>query len=128
MHQIIEYCNSFTVTRPCCTPMYRQGVISKNDKFQTIGFHSSSHLNQFTSSNKRRRGHQVCVEAKTIHDSLVSLDLNPTEQLWDELWRCIRDPSLQPWNLRQPQVAPLRMGLDSLECCETLRAFNSTSL
>ena len=32
--------------------MYRQGAISKNDKFQIIGFHSSSSLNQFTSSNK----------------------------------------------------------------------------
>ena len=37
MHQVIEKCNSFTLTRSCCMPVYRQGVISKNDKFQTIG-------------------------------------------------------------------------------------------
>ena len=29
-------------------PVYIQGVNSKNDKFQTIGFHLSSSLNQFT--------------------------------------------------------------------------------
>ena len=47
----------------------------------------------------------MCVEANTNRDSLVSLDLNPTEQLWDELWRCIRDRSVQPRNLRQLQIA-----------------------
>ena len=45
MLQTIKLCNSFTLTRSYGTPMYRQGVISKNDKFQTIGFHSSSRLN-----------------------------------------------------------------------------------
>ena len=44
-------------------PEYK-GVIFKNDKFQTIGFHSSASLNQFTSSNNRY-GNQVCAEAKT---------------------------------------------------------------
>ena len=85
MHQNIKKCNSFTLTRSCCTPRYRQGVISKNDKFQTIGFHSSSSLNQFTSSNNRcvplLRGHRMCVEAKPNRDSLVSPDLNLIEQL-----------------------------------------------
>ena len=90
-------------------PVYRQGVSSKNDKFQTIGFHSSSSLNQFTSSYNWYvplwRSHCVCAEAKTIRVSLVSSDLNPIEQLWDELWQRILDHSVQPWNLRQPQVA-----------------------
>ena len=31
----------------------RQGIVSKYDKFQTSGFHLSSSLNQFTSSNNR---------------------------------------------------------------------------
>ena len=46
-----------------------------------------------------------CVEAKPNRDSLVSPDLNPIERLWDEFLRCIRDRSVQPWNLRQLQVA-----------------------
>ena len=33
------------------------------------------------------------VEAKPNRDSLVSPDLNPIEQLWDELLRCIQDRS-----------------------------------
>ena len=41
----------------------------------------------------------MCVEAKTNHDSLVSIDLNPTEQLWDELWRCIQVRSVQHRNI-----------------------------
>ena len=90
-------------------PVHRQGVISKNDKFQTIGFHSSSSLNQFTSSNNRYvplwQSHRVCAEAKTNCVSLVSSDLNPIEQPWDELWRRILDHSVQPRNLRQLQVA-----------------------
>ena len=83
--------------------MYRQGVISKNDKFQTIGFHSSSSLNQFTLSNNRyvplSRDNQVCAEAKTNCITLVSTDLNRIEQLWDEPWRRIQDRSVQPKNL-----------------------------
>ena len=63
--------------------MYIQGVISKNDRFQTIGFHSSSSLNQFNSSNNQYVplwwGKQVCAEAKTNHISLVSPDLNTIE-------------------------------------------------
>ena len=47
----------------------------------------------------------MCVEAKSNRDSLVSLDLNPIEQLWDELLRCIRDRSVQPLIIRQLQVA-----------------------
>ena len=46
----------------------------------------------------------MCVEAETNRHSLVSPDLNPIEQLWDELCRCIRDRSVQPRNLRQLQV------------------------
>ena len=88
--------------------MNRQGVISKNDKVQTIGIHSSSSLNQFISSNNRyvslSRGHLVCAEAKTNRTSLVSPDLNTIEQLVDELWRRIQDLSVQPRNLRQLQV------------------------
>ena len=83
-------------------PVHRQGVISKNDKFQTIGFHSSSSLNQFTSSNNRYvplwQSYRVCAEAKTNRVSLVSSDLNPIEQLWDELLRRILDHSVQPRN------------------------------
>ena len=109
MHQIIEQCNSFTSTRSFCTSVYRQGVISKNYKFQTIGFYSSSSLNQFTSSNNwcvpLWRGDQVCEEAKTNRVSLVSPDLNKIEQWLDELWRRIRDRSVQPRNLWQLQVA-----------------------
>ena len=45
------------------------------------------------------RSHRVCTEAKTNRVSLVSLDLNPIEQLWDELWRRILDHSVQPRNL-----------------------------
>ena len=89
--------------------VYKQGVISKNDKFQTIGFHASSSLNQFTSSSNQYiplwRGNQVCVEDKTNHVSLISPDLNTIEQLLDELWRRIWDRSMQPRNLRQLQVA-----------------------
>ena len=48
----------------------------------------------------------MCTEAKTNHVSLVSPDLITIEQLLDELWRRIRARSLQPWNLRQLQVAP----------------------
>ena len=74
-----------------------------------IGFHSSSSLNQFTSSNNRYvtlwRSHRVCAEAKTNRVSLVSSDLNPIEQLWYDFWRRILDRSLQPPNLRQLQVA-----------------------
>ena len=84
-------------------------VISKNDKFQTIGFHSNSRLNQFTSSNNRYvplwRGNQVCAEVKTNRASLVSRDLNTIEQLLDELFRRIRDRSVQPPFLWQLQVA-----------------------
>ena len=47
----------------------------------------------------------MCAEAKTNRYSLVSSNLNPIEQLWDELWRRILDRSVQPWNLRQLQVA-----------------------
>ena len=89
--------------------LYAKVVISKNDKFQIIGFHSSSRLNQFTSSNNRYfplwRGHRVCVEAKPNRDSLVSPDHNLIEQLWDELLRCIQDRSVQPRIIRQFQVA-----------------------
>ena len=45
------------------------------------------------------------VEAKPNRDSLVGPDLNPIEQLWDEILRCIRDRSVQPRNLRLFQVA-----------------------
>ena len=43
----------------------------------------------------------MCAEDKTNRVSLVSPDLTPIEQLWDELWRCIRDRSMQPGNLQQ---------------------------
>ena len=46
----------------------------------------------------------MCAEAKTNIVSLVSLDLITIEQLLDELWRRIRDHSVQPRNLRQFQV------------------------
>ena len=52
----------------------------------------------------------MCVEAKTNPYSLVSPDLNPIEQLWDDL-RCIRDRSVQPWNLRQLHVLSIKNGL-----------------
>ena len=113
--------------------MYRQWVISKNDKFQTI----RSSLNQVTSSNNRNipllRGHRVCAQAKTNRVTLVSPELNPREQLLDasELWRRIRDRSMQLLNLRQlPVFSPsrIRIGADSQECCATLRTFDLTSL
>ena len=89
--------------------MYRQGVISKNDRFQTIGFHSSSSLNQFNSSKNQYVplwwGKQVCAEAKTNHVSLVSPDLTTIEQLLDEFWQRIQDRSVQLRNLWQLQVA-----------------------
>ena len=47
----------------------------------------------------------MCAEAKTNPVSLVSTDLITIEQLLSELWRRIRDPSVQPRNLRQLQVA-----------------------
>ena len=47
----------------------------------------------------------MCADAKTNRVSLVSPDLNPIEQLLDELWRLTRDCSVQPRNLRQLQVA-----------------------
>ena len=43
----------------------------------------------------------MCAEAKTNPVSLVSTDLITIEQLLDELWRRIKDPSVQPRNLRQ---------------------------
>ena len=46
----------------------------------------------------------MSAEAKTNQVSLVSPDLNTIEQLLDELWRRIRDRSVQPRNLRQLQV------------------------
>ena len=47
----------------------------------------------------------MCVEAKPKRDSLVSPDLNPIEQLRDELLRCIRDRTVQPRIFRQLWVA-----------------------
>ena len=47
----------------------------------------------------------MCTEAKTNRVSLAKPDLITTEQLLDELWRRIRDRSVQPQNLRQLQVA-----------------------
>ena len=77
--------------------------------FQTIGFHSSSSLNQFTSSNNRYephyRGNQVSEKAKTNRVSLVSPDLNTIEQLLDEPSRRIQDHALHSRNLQQLQVA-----------------------
>ena len=85
--------------------MYRQRAISKNNKFQTIGFR----LNQFTLSNNRYvplwQGNQVCAEAQKKRVSLESPDLKTIEQLLGELWGRIRDLSVQPSNLRQLQVA-----------------------
>ena len=52
-------------------------------------------------------------EAKTNHVSLVSPDLNRIEQLLDELWRCIRDRSVQPWSFRQLHG----MGVDFQKRC-----------
>ena len=46
----------------------------------------------------------MCAEAKTNPVKLGSPDLNTIEQLWDELWRRIGDPSVQPLNFRQLQV------------------------
>ena len=78
--------------------MYRQGVISKNDKLQKIGFHSSSSLNQFTSSNNRYvtlwRCNQVYAEAKTNRVSLANPDFNTIEQLLDELCQRVLDHSV----------------------------------
>ena len=88
--------------------MYRQGVISKNDKFQTFGFHSSlvliCSLHPITGMSLSD-DNNVCAEAQTNPVSLVSLDLITIEQLLDELWLRIRDPSMQPRNLRQLQAA-----------------------
>ena len=42
----------------------------------------------------------MCAEAKTNYVSLVSPDFNTIQQLLDELWRRIRDRSVQPRNLR----------------------------
>ena len=47
----------------------------------------------------------MCAEAKTNRISLVSPDLNMIEQLLDELWRGIRDRSVQPRTFPQLQVA-----------------------
>ena len=47
----------------------------------------------------------MCAEAKTNCVSLVSPDLITIEQLLDELWRRIRDRSVQPRNLQQLHVA-----------------------
>ena len=47
----------------------------------------------------------MCAEAKTNPVNLVSLDHITIEQLLDELWRRIWDPSVQPRNLRQLHVA-----------------------
>ena len=47
----------------------------------------------------------MCEKSKTSRVSLVCPDLNTIELLLDELLRCIRDPSVQPGNLRQLQVA-----------------------
>ena len=105
--------------------MYRQGGISKNDKFQTIGFHSSSSLKQFNSPKNRyvplRGGNQVCAEAKTNRVSLVSPDLNTIEQLLDELSRRIQDRSVQYRNLRKLQVAITKngRGFPTTLCCVT---------
>ena len=46
----------------------------------------------------------MCRSQKTPVN-LVSSDLFTIQQLLDELWRRIRDPSVQPRNLRQLQVA-----------------------
>ena len=47
----------------------------------------------------------MCAEAKTNRVSLVSSDLNTIEQLLDELWRRIRDRSVQSQMLGQPRVS-----------------------
>ena len=114
-------------------PRYRQGVISKNDKFQTTGFHSSPRLNQFTSSNNGYvplwTDHRVFVEAKPNRYSLVNLDLNPIEQLWDEALAMHQGSfSVTSESSTVSGCSPLRMGFDSQEWYATLRAFKSTSL
>ena len=52
----------------------------------------------------------MCAEAKTNLLSLESPDLNTIKQFLDELWRRIRDRSVQPQNLRQLQVAVHKNG------------------
>ena len=47
----------------------------------------------------------IKAEAKTTPVKLGSSDLNTIEQLLDELWRRIGDPSVQPLNFRQLQAA-----------------------
>ena len=47
----------------------------------------------------------MCTEATTNRVRLVSPVFNTIEQLLDELWRRIRDRSVQSRNLRQLQVA-----------------------
>ena len=50
----------------------------------------------------------MCAEAKTNGISLVSPDLNTIEQLLDELWRRIRDCSVQPRNLRSFKLLSIK--------------------
>ena len=47
----------------------------------------------------------MCAEAKTNRVSLVSSDLNTIEQFLDELWRRIRECSVQSQNLGQLWVS-----------------------
>ena len=109
--------------------VYRLGVISKNDEFQTIGFHSSSSLNQVTSSNNWYvslwRGNQVCAEAKANCICLLSPDLNTIEQLLDErpgsFGATSESSTASGWS-------PLRMGVDSQKNCAASQAFRSTLL
>ena len=89
--------------------MYIQGVISKNDRFRTIGFHSVlvqiSSLRPITSMSLSDEAIKCVQKPKTNHVSLVSRDLNAIEQLLDELWRRISDRLVQTWNLWRLQVA-----------------------
>ena len=66
----------------------------------------------------------MCAEAKTNRVSLVRPDLITIEQLLDQLWRRIRDRSVQP----RISLLSIRMGVDAQERCAASHAFGSTSL
>ena len=70
------------------------------------------------------------IKCKTNPVSLVSPDLIAIEQLLDELWQRIRDPSASATSesFTASGCSPLRMGVDSQERCSASHAFGSTSL
>ena len=112
--------------------MYRQRVISKNDKFRTFGFHSSSSLNQFTSSNNQYAlsdgSSGVCRS-----QSKPRMFSRPGSH-YDRAvvgWALATHPGLFSVFLEFLTAlgcSQFRMGVDSQERCAASHAFGSTSL